>query len=952
MTDRWSASERIFHAALARPVEARAAFLAEACGGDAELRRDVQSLLDQASAPGFLQQPALQVAAGLVTSASLAPLTGKQLGVYSIKALLGRGGMGEVYRALDTRLGREVAIKVLPRALVADPDRLARFEREARVLASLNHPHIGMLYGLEESGGHLALILELVEGDTLADRLARGPLPLKQALRWARQIADGLDAAHEKGIVHRDLKPANVKITPLDVVKVLDFGLARTYGAGSEAGVTSSPTITVEAGAIIGTAAYMSPEQARGQAIDKRADVWAFGCVLYELLSGRMAFAGPTMSDTLAAVLHQDPDWTALPPALPPAVTTLLRRCLEKDVRQRRRDIGDVRAELDDAIAQPASPAVPPVVRRAASRRLLPWAVAVAGLAVAAGLGAWAYGRWSRPPQPEARVRQITDLVGMEEMPAVSPDGKDVAFVAPVDGRRQIWLRRLGGGPAHQITADDADHDNPRWTPDSSALVYFTPPLKEGGAGTLWEIPALGGMAPRKLAQASTGADISHNGQQLATFQKSAGGMALTILDRGGAPVKAIAVSPAIEYFAPRWSPDDRSIAFIANEGNLTYAVYVTDIIDGQTRAVTNAVALRGLAWLSDGSGLVYASAAGSALRYPPMFTLRTVSRRGGSERQLTIGDVSYVDPDVVQPGKIFASCIRMQSDIWQFPISGSPAENVRNGTQLTHQTAQVQTPSPSPDGKEIAYLSNSGGQGNIWVANADGTGTPRPLTTESDPAVVVGVPSWSPTSDWIVYIKTRAGHNSHWLIKSDGSDHHQLTERGTGAVWSPDGQWVYFTVASPGANSCVYKVPVEGGDRVQVRCGAAVPMISRDGTTLYYSQGRDRVNEIFKASPPDGEGVRLNGYAAYRVPWYPSGNTLSPDERWIAAPLKDGVTTNVWLFPTDGGPMRQITDFGRRAILITRSVSWSRDSRSVYAAVAEMDADIVLLEGIGLTPQ
>jgi eukaryotic-like serine/threonine-protein kinase len=950
MTDRWSATERIFHAALERPTAARAAFLAEACAGDDELRRDVQSLLDQMSSTDFLEQPALQIAAGLVTSASLAPLTGKQIGVYSIKALLGRGGMGEVYRALDTRLGREVAIKVLPRALMADPDRLARFEREARVLASLNHPHIGMLYGLEESGGHLALILELVEGDTLADRLARGPVPLKEALTWARQIADALDAAHEKGIVHRDLKPANIKITPEGVVKVLDFGLARTYGAGSEAGVTSSPTITVEAGAIIGTAAYMSPEQARGQAIDKRADVWAFGCVLYELLTGRLAFAGPTMSDTLAAVLHRDPDWRALPPALSPAVTTLLRRCLEKDIRQRRRDIGDVRAELDDAAAQPIPAAAPPIVRRAASWRLLPWAIAVAGVAVAAGLGAWASGRWSRPG-PEARVRQITDLVGMEEMPAVSPDSKDVAFVAPVQGRRQIWLRRLGGGPAHQITEDDADHDHPRWTPDSSALVYFTPPLKEGGAGTLWEITAFGGMAARKLAQAATGADVSHKGQQLATFQKSAGGMALTILDRGGAQVKMIPVRPAAEYLPPRWSPDDRSIAFIANEGNLVYVVYVIDIAAGKTSGIATAAGLKGLAWLPDGSGLVYASAAGSTLRYPPVFTLRTVSRRGGSERQLTIGDVSYVDPDVVQPGKIFASRIRMQSDIWRFPVSGSPGENVRNGTQLTHQTAQVQTPSPSPDGREIAYLSNSGGQGNIWVANADGTGTPRPLTTESDPSVVVGVPNWSPTSDWIVYIKTRAGQSSHWLIKSDGSDHHLLTERGTGAVWSPDGRWVYFTVASPGTNSCVYKVPVEGGDRVQVRCDAAVPMISRDGTTLYYSRGPDRVNEIFKASPPDGEGVRLNGYAAYRVPWYPTGNTLSPDDRWIAAPLKDGVTTNIWLFPTDGGPMRQITDFGRRAILIARTVAWSRDSRSVYAAVAEMDADIVLLEGIGPTP-
>jgi serine/threonine-protein kinase len=212
--------------------------------------------------------------------------------------------MGEVYRARDTRLGREVAIKVLPRALTANPDRLARFEREARVLASLNHPHIATLYGVEESNGHSALVLELVEGDTLAERLLRGPVPMQEALRWARQIADALDAAHEKEIVHRDLKPANVKITPQDVVKVLDFGLARTFGA-SESSVALSPTLTLEEGAIVGTAAYMSPEQARGQPVDKRADLWAFGCVFYEMLSGRPAFNAPTVSDTLAAVLHR-----------------------------------------------------------------------------------------------------------------------------------------------------------------------------------------------------------------------------------------------------------------------------------------------------------------------------------------------------------------------------------------------------------------------------------------------------------------------------------------------------------------------------------------------------------------------------------------------------------------------------------------------------------------------
>jgi eukaryotic-like serine/threonine-protein kinase len=254
-TDRWPAVERIFHTALDRPAAERSAFLAEACGGDEALRREVQSLLDQASREDFLGQPAVEVAAGLLTESNVAPLTGQRIGVYEVRGLLGRGGMGEVYRAHDTRLGRDVAIKVLPKAFTADPDRLARFEREARLLAALNHPHIGTIHGLEEGDGIRALVLELVEGDTLADRVAHGPVPVKEALVWARQIADALDAAHEKGIIHRDLKPANVKITPNDVVKVLDFGLARADATTSEAeDLTRSPTITAHGGVILGTA--------------------------------------------------------------------------------------------------------------------------------------------------------------------------------------------------------------------------------------------------------------------------------------------------------------------------------------------------------------------------------------------------------------------------------------------------------------------------------------------------------------------------------------------------------------------------------------------------------------------------------------------------------------------------------------------------------------------------
>ena len=284
---------------------------------------------------------------------SPASLIGRQIGTYRIVAPLGAGGMGEVYRATDLRLRRDVAIKILPEAFATDADRLARFEREARVLASLNHPHIGGIHGLEEDGDIRALVLELVEGLTLAERLVSGPLPVHEALTYSRQIADALEAAHEKGICHRDLKPANIKITPDGQVKVIDFGLARADDVAVGGDMSQSPTITAIAtgtNVILGTAAYMSPEQARGKVVDRRADVWAFGCVIYEMLTARQAFSGETVVDTLSAILNREPDWRLLPPETPSAIRRLLPRCLAKDLKRRIHDISDARIEIEDAL--------------------------------------------------------------------------------------------------------------------------------------------------------------------------------------------------------------------------------------------------------------------------------------------------------------------------------------------------------------------------------------------------------------------------------------------------------------------------------------------------------------------------------------------------------------------------------------------------------------------------
>jgi serine/threonine protein kinase len=395
----------------------------DACAGDVALRREVELLLaQQASMGGFLEDPAVATVAQLVSEPGASVLTGRRLGVYQVHARIGAGGMGEVYRARDTRLGRDVAIKILPRHFTSDPDRLARFEREARVLASLNHPHIGAIYGLEDAGGVRALVLELVDGETLAERIQRGPLPIPETLNTARQIAEALDAAHEKGIIHRDLKPANIQITPDGIVKVLDFGLAKAVvGDRSMPDLTQSPTVTAGGtaeGIILGTAAYMSPEQARGRPVDKRADIWAFGCVLYEMLTGRPAFPGATVSDTIAKILEREPDWQALPAALPERGLELLQRCLAKDLAERRRDMHDIRLELEQVLRSVHGQSARVVKSAAApaTRRRGGWlwaAAALTALALAAGTV------WYRRPAAPLQVMRLN----MDVSPAAALTG-------------------------------------------------------------------------------------------------------------------------------------------------------------------------------------------------------------------------------------------------------------------------------------------------------------------------------------------------------------------------------------------------------------------------------------------------------------------------------------------------------------------------------------------------
>jgi len=849
---------------------------------------------------------------------------GSKLGWYEILAPVGSGGMGKVWRARDNKLGREVALKVLPESFSSDRDRIARFRREAQVLAALNHPNIAAIYGLEDTAGAPALVLELVEGVTLDAIITEGPMPWKQAFLIGRQIADALEAAHERGIVHRDLKPSNIKVRSDGVVKVLDFGLAKPLDLSETPDRSDSPTRAsfadmTRAGAVVGTAAYMSPEQARGRPVDKRSDIWAFGCVLYEMLTGAPAFRRDTEADTLAAVLEREPGWQRLPPACPGEARRLLRRCLEKDVRQRIRDIGDVRLEIEERLA--IGDAVPAARARAV----------------------------------EVEFQRLTDFSGAKESPALSPDGKLAAFVAVADGRRQIFVRLIAGGSSLQITRDNHDHEHPRWAPDSNTLVYYTRPATPEGEGAIWEISALGG-APRRIATAVSGADVSHDGRSLAVFQSAGGHVELAVVARDGSRRTVVtSLPPGYLYSSPRWSPDDRSIAFQrAGSGGFDVCFEVVSVGGTGRREIARGDWLQGFSWLPDGSGLAYSSSQGSTLLYPATFNLRVARVDADEDRQLTFGDVSWVEPDVHSSGKLIANRIRAQSDIWKLPVDGSAEDNTRNAIRVTRQTGQVQTPSVSPNGAEVVYLSDSGGHANLWITQVDGSGA-RQLTFERDPAVAIGVPMWSPAGDWIAFLTTQHGRPSLWLIRPDGSDLRQAAQ-GWYPSWSSDGRWLYYTPARIDAVS-LERVSVNGGPTEVARSGAALGAVfSPDGAAVYYVHRLRseifgfRADSEIRRAPAEGDAFQtMAAIPGSRVPVSPLclQAFLSPDGKWLAMPLLDDATTNLWALPTAGGPLKKLTDFGRRSILIGRSVSWSADSRFLFAAVAETETDVVLLNGL-----
>ncbi|MBZ5550722.1 MAG: protein kinase [Acidobacteriia bacterium] len=893
----------------------------------------------------------------------MALTSGTKLGPYEIVSRIGAGGMGEVYRAKDARLGREVAIKVLPTYFCRDLDRLRRFEQEARAAGALNHPNILAVYDVGTHEGAPYLVTELLEGATLREQLSGGTLPPRKGAECAIQIAQGLAAAHDKGIVHRDLKPENIFVCRDGRTKLLDFGLAKL--TAPEAGDATVTDLELKdetgVGVVLGTAGYMSPEQVRGEKADERSDIFSFGVVIYEMLSGQRAFAGQSAADRASAILKEDPpDLRGTGRNISPGLERIVRHCLEKNPEQRFQSARDLAFHLETLSTESGTVAAVPEAIRKKTRVPLAWVIACLALLAAAGGGWWYRGRL-QPSHRDVTFLRLTDFAGLEDSPALSPDGKSVAFVSDSTGSRQIWIRLLAGGPPLQITHDAGEHLEPRWSQDSAAIIYYSPPPEGDVQGALWEISALGG-APRRLISGMSGAEVSHDGKRLTFFRLNDKQMELVVSDRNGSNARVVLQAPvSFSYRQPRWSPDDGTIAYLHSRENWADDVYVVSSSGGSARQVTHDNTLMsGLAWLADGSRLLYSSARGSTILYLPTMHLWLVPPAGGDPQQLTFGEAGDENPDVDHDGRIVVSRRHMQFDIWKFPVDGDPPENVRRAVRITHQTGQVQTPTLSPDDRELAYLSDNGGHGNLWVMEL-ASGETHQLTYETGLGIVMGVPIWSPDGKSITFATNRPSELGrgigYWLIHPDGSGLHLVVSEGAWATWSGDSKWLYYAESSPVRETGSFrmmKVPVEGGPAVLVRSdNARGPAVSPDGSALYYVVPLQNLNglldyELRVARPEDGPSKLLARISGERVPiWQGLHPVISRDGKWLVTPLDDGAGTNIWVVSTPDGRLRRITDFGARRTFIARRVSWSSDGKWVFAAVGEGDADIVQMEGL-----
>jgi serine/threonine protein kinase len=809
-------------------------------------------------------------------------LVGQTVSHYRILEKLGEGGMGEVYRANDSKLNRDVALKILPQVFAQDSQRMARFEREAQVLASLNHPHIAQIHGLEDSEDVHALVLELVEGETLAERLDRGPIPVDEALEIALQIAEGLEAAHEHGIIHRDLKPANIKITPDEQVKILDFGLAKAMeGEAPVSDPSRSPTITQEAtqaGVILGTAAYMSPEQARGKPVDRRSDVWAFGCVLYEMLTGSQVFKGDSITDLLAAICREEPEWTVLPAETPESLRRLLRRSLAKEPRRRLSSLADARLEIEEATEE--TTIQPPALSRRSVPRSLWLSLAITGGLLIIALVILLVWGAARESESSIIYRPLTHQRGGIRSACISPDGQTLIYSAAWEGKPlQLFLRRLDSAVAPPVELKPG-HARLLAISSRGEIAILLPPepdmviLPGFRSGTLARIPLTGGT-PRAVAKNVRSADWDPSGERFALVRGVENGVQLEypageVLHRAAGDIGCVRVSPSGDFVAFFDHP-------FANNNRGTVAAVTGD---GTLRTLTPEMEnLTGLAWSPDGSGIWFSGSdeAGKALfavdlsgrlrvlrRSPGHLTLHDTTSEGlalvshyifhvgiaalpsgGDERDLSWGEVGFVTDISADGGHIlFMTLDEMVYDAWLRHTDGSAPTRLGSGVSF----------SLSPNGKwaMAGLLSRS----SPLTLLPTGPGIPRQLDGKSGALFA----DWTPDGRSVVWAAAGAEGETRLYIQGiDGGEISAISAEGiqTGVDRpfhvSPDGRWV----AAIGPADEIKLYPTDGGEPREV--SGALPGEepsgwTQDGGALYVSQTGVLPAQIFQLDLRTGD--------------------------------------------------------------------------------------------------
>ncbi len=819
---------------------------------------------------------------------------GESIAHYSITAKIGAGGMGEVWRATDAKLGRDVALKILPEIFSADPERMARFHREAQVLASLNHPNIAAIYGVEESDGRRVLVLELVEGGDLSHRLRSGPLPLDEALEIGGQIAEAVEAAHDKGVVHRDLKPANVKLTPDGKVKVLDFGLAKALegepgASASDPSQSLSPTLTVAAtrmGVVLGTAAYMSPEQAKGKVVDRRADIWSFGVVLFEMLAGGQLFSGETVSDTLASVIKDEPDWSLLPAGTPPAVADLLRRCLVKDVRRRLQSIGEARIAIEDvlrptaatltgsrgettarfggsmsgqgsAAAQSGLASAARVARRGPG--LATWIASLAIVAIA-GVGAtmWLLG----PPRQDLPARKFAlEPAGLElpyrRAPVISPDGRRIAYVA----EDSLWIRDLDTLEPRQVPGSASAHA-PFWSPDGESLAYET-------RGSLYKVEAAGGQ-PVVISELGTGRyDGGAWGPDGTIYMVKASGAMLALSAMGGEPRPFIDAveGEASDYHTPHVLPGARGVLYTVHgpEGPDTIEVFA----EGRRRVVLKMPGERieGAVYAPSGHILYFRRTRSSGVWAVP-FSLASLE---------TTGDPFLLDPKGAWPS------VAGDGTLLYALGAASSLRHLALVDRTGKVTGTIGQPQPglnfpevSWDGTRVLVSSDAGDNRDMWVHDIE-RGTQTRMTFE-DAQEWAG--AWFPGDDRIVY-SGGMGNTSLLSRAADGTDEPVVfVERGELPSFRPGVPWAVFMVPGRPTGDDLFYVSLESGAEPQPLLtapgGQWDVQMSPDGNYVAYGSDESGEEEIYLKKFPSGEGkwqVSVNGGGWAR--WSRKGDEL-----------------------------------------------------------------------------